>query len=133
MLTGIGRNVSALYSVWEHPFMVLAYISLASSLVLILRIGYSFWLSKKFAQHQDQQNGSSIRSHISALGGPTIFAYSVARTLSVFALLGLSGAVLLSDQDKTKEDQRLDLALCLVYVRTKHASTQHSCLLLRSH
>lgn len=63
------------------------------------------------------QNGFRISTHIDALGGPAIFAYNVARTLSVFALLGLSVVGLLSDQAKSQEDQRLYLALCLAYVR----------------
>lgn len=55
--------------------------------------------------------------HIDALGGPAIFAYNVARTLSVFALLALSVAGLLSGLAKSQEDQQIYLALCLVYVR----------------
>lgn len=71
------------------------------------------------------RNGFHISTHIDALGGPAIFAYNVARTLSVFALLGLSVAGLLSDQVKSQEDRLLYLALCLVYVRQTQTPTWH--------
>lgn len=106
--------------------MVPAYISLASSLVIVFQSVFGFCLSKVLA-HPDPvithdsgvatpENGIRAPAHIDALGGPAIFAYRVARTLSVFALLVLSIAVLLSDLAKT-QDQQLYLVLCLVYVR----------------
>ena len=80
---------------------------------------------------------SSLRSHVAEHGGATIFAYKVARFISVLALLGLYVASFVNDYElvgasdidtlgKKKKARKaaelsrrewVDLILCITYVR----------------
>lgn len=107
-------------SVWLHPLMIPAYVGAASALVLILHLVLSFGPVKKLfrrplieeegVQEQIPQHPSlhtslfsAAREHITDLGGPVIFAFRVARAISVFVLCGLSIAIFVLDEEDVRK------------------------------
>jgi len=70
--------------------------------VVLLAIHGTIYLWKSREESSETRRARDFRQHIQSVGGPTIYAYMVVRSLSCVALFGLSIVTVCSKRSQTQ-------------------------------
>ncbi|KAI0248983.1 hypothetical protein BJV78DRAFT_1276336 [Lactifluus subvellereus] len=111
---------------WAHPLLIPSYFALASIIVLILQVAFSFGPLKRlragiFATVEDAGTAdesrtsstrtglvSAVKDHVETSGGPIIFLFQISRLVLVLTLLSLSIFSFVQEEEQHTVDFGLD-------------------------